>query len=389
MRKFVIPRKNDQNIGRPRKKWSLRRKLLIFISAALAIYVIGAYLVINIYLPTKEEIPPIARETSTYPVIYETEREMRDAVRSRFARLDDQMTTSIVVPGLMTTRTTKGTFHGVVYCTSMTPQGMAISDDYIFISAYCHTHMHNSVIYMLDRRTGEFMKEIPLRSRAHVGGLAYDPVHRNLWVSGGSAGAAKAVAYTIDSLEKYDLSREKKSIKSKFSYTLATIARNSYMSYSDGYLIIGYFTPQGPSTLQKFRITEDGGLASQIIVENDEIHESVMADFTATTSNQIQSALETDGFVLLSKSYGPFDSQLQMYDNRAFLSSFEERNADRIYLFPQKMEQICVDDDRLYCLFESAAYAYRSQPLLRLDRIMVFNLGDILPEREEIIELDF
>jgi hypothetical protein len=53
------------------------------------------------------------------------------------------------------------------------------------------------------------------------------------------------------------------------------------------------------------------------------------------------------------------------------------------------MEQICACDDLLYCLFESAAYAYRSQPLLRLDRIMVFNLRDILPEREEIIELDF
>lgn len=389
MRKFVIPRKNDLNTGRHRKKWSLRKKLLIFIGAVLALCAIGAYIVFNIYLPTKKEVPPKVRETNTYPVLYETEQEMRDAVRGRFYRLDEQIAASIVVPGLMSTQTTKGTFHGVVYCTSMTPQGMALSEDYIFISAYCHTHMHNSVIYMLDRRTGKFIKEIPLRSKAHVGGLAYDPVHRNLWVSGGSAGAAKAIAYTIESLENYSLSREKKSIKSKFSFTLATITRNSYMSYSDGYLIIGYFTPQGPSTVQKFKITEDGGLASQLIVEDDEIYESVMADFTATTSNQIQSVLETDGFVLLSKSYGPFDSQLQMYDNRAFLSSFEEHNADCIYLFPQKMEQICVSDDMLYCLFESAAYAYRSQPLLRLDRILVFNLGDLLPEREEIIELDF
>ena len=73
---------------------------------------------------------------------------------------------------------------------------------------------------MLDRRTGEFIKEIPLRSRAHVGGLAYDPVNRNLWVSGGSAGAAKAIAYSIDSLENYSLSREKKSIKSKLLLTV-------------------------------------------------------------------------------------------------------------------------------------------------------------------------
>ena len=389
MSKFAIPRKNDNNKGRSRKKWSLRKKLLIFIAQLIVIAGLGSYLFINIYLPTQEENPPTERATNVYPVIYETEEDMRGEMRKKFQRLDDQMAASIVVPGLMTTRTTKGTFHGISYCTSMTPQGMAISEDYIFISAYCHTHQHNSVIYMLDRKTGEFIKEISLRSKAHVGGLAYDPVHRNLWVSAGSAGVAKAVAYTMDSLENYNLSREKKAIKSKFSFTLATITRNSYMSYSDGSLIIGYFTPQGSSTLQKFRIMDDGGLDSKLIVEDDEIYEIVEADFMATTSNQIQSALETDGYVLLSKSYGPFDSQLQLYDNRAFLASFEEKNADTIYLFPQKMEQICACDDRLYCLFESGAYAYRSQPLLRLDRILVFNLGDLLPERGEVIELDF
>lgn len=346
-------------------------------------------MLINIYLPTQKELRPLSYETNKDPVIYVTEEDMRADFRKKFVRLDEKMASSIIIPGLMTTRTTRGSLNGVNYCTSMTPQGMAISEDYIFISAYCHTHQHNSVIYMLDRETGAFIKEISLGSRDHVGGLAYDPVHRNLWVSGGSAGAAKAIAYSIESLENYDLTREKKAIRPKFRYTLATITRNSYMSYSDGSLIIGYFTDVGPSTFQKFHITEEGGLESLLIVEYNEIHESVLSDFTATTSHQIQSALETDGFVMLSKSYGPFDSQLQIYDNTAFLTSFEERNADLIYQFPQKMEQICEADGKLYCLFESAAYAYRSQPLLRLDRILVFELGDILPERDEIIELDF
>ena len=37
--------------------------------------------------------------------------------------------------------------------------------------------------------------------------------------------------------------------------------------------------------------------------------------------------------------------------------------------------------------FESAAYAYRAQPALCLDRILVFNVKDMLPEQAEAAEI--
>jgi hypothetical protein len=42
------------------------------------------------------------------------------------------------------------------------------------------------------------------------------------------------------------------------------------------------------------------------------------------------------------------------------------------------MEQIYVYDGKLYCLFESAAYAYRAQPALKVDRVMIFDEKDLL-----------
>src|SRR5699024_4818293 len=92
-----------------------------------------------------------------------------------------------IIPGLNGTQTCTpaGT---AAFCTSMTPQGLAVTKDYLFISAYCHTGQHNSVLYMIDKHTHTFIKEIVLPGRSHVGGLAYDPVHQNLWVSGRERG---------------------------------------------------------------------------------------------------------------------------------------------------------------------------------------------------------
>lgn len=64
------------------------------------------------------------------------------------------------------------------HCTAMTPQGLTLTEDYLLISAYCHDHQHNSVIYVLDRITGVRLKTVILPDLPHAGGLAYDPLHR-------------------------------------------------------------------------------------------------------------------------------------------------------------------------------------------------------------------
>ena len=68
-----------------------------------------------------------------------------------------------IIPGLKYTRTflnAQGTKQAV--CTSMTPQGLAVTDEYVLVSAYCHTAKHNSVIYVINKETHRFIKEVVL-----------------------------------------------------------------------------------------------------------------------------------------------------------------------------------------------------------------------------------
>ncbi len=324
--------------------------------------------------------------TNTGPAVYQTQFQLKQKMKWRFPELTDLLEDTVVVPGLLSTEALQGEFRALSVCTSMTPQGMCVTDDYIFISAYCHTHKHNSTLYMIDRKTKKYIKTIALGGKAHVGGMAYDEEHQNIWVSGGTKGSAKAIAYTLESLEEYDI-QEKKPIKAVFNYTLATIDRNSYMTYSDGALWIGYYTTGGLSQIERFDLTDEGGLKSQIIADFDSIHESVPADFIASTSGQVQGAAKSDAYLYLAQSYGMNDSALQIFRYTKNNTRYENQNASLVWRFPQKMEQVSIWDGKLYCLFESAGHAYRAQPALIIDRVLIFSLEDFAPEEEEIIDI--
>ena len=70
-----------------------------------------------------------------------------------------------IIPGLNATETQVfGEKNTSSICTSMTPQGLAVTEDYLLVTAYCHTNTHNSVIYVIDKKTHEFVKEIVLRN---------------------------------------------------------------------------------------------------------------------------------------------------------------------------------------------------------------------------------
>jgi len=56
-------------------------------------------------------------------------------------------------------------------CEAMTPQGLAVSEDYLFISAYCSQQEHHSQLYIIERTSGRHLKTVVLPKRPHVGGL--------------------------------------------------------------------------------------------------------------------------------------------------------------------------------------------------------------------------
>lgn len=63
--------------------------------------------------------------------------------------------------------------------------------------------------------------------------------------------------------------------------------------------------------------------------------------------------------LLLSHSFGILPSRVVFYE-KSDKRLYVDENSAVSYRFPERIEQIFVDGDDLYVLFESAAYAYSS-----------------------------
>ena len=72
-------------------------------------------------------------------------------------------------------------------------------------------------------------------------------------------------------------------------------------------------------------------------------------------------------------------SYLRVYQN-SYMKLLESDNATYKVRFPSRMEQIYVDGDDLYVLFESAAYGYQASSLIHMDRILKLNLNILLDD---------
>lgn len=366
------------------KKTSRRRFLIFFI---FLIILAGIYIFYAFIFRKKHE-PSTTAQCTTQESSYnfKTQRLLlsltpevkKAAFKGRAAERDYG---TYIVPGLLATETQ---IHGQKFtsdiCTSMTPQGLTVTEDYLLVSAYCQTGTHNSVIYVIDKQTHKFIKEIVLRNKSHVGGLAYDSLHQNIWICGMSNGLPQVNAITMDQLKNYCFQEDYAPVKFSQTYELYAIARTSFITYYNNCLYVGYFTSNHSSVLEEYQILDDGTLdtqASEDTLESTDTPPLAMPSDTRVIEEQAQGLTFYKGQLLFSHSYGMKSSYLQVFSN-SHRKLLESSNAIEKIRFPSRMEQICVDGDDLYVLFESAAYAYKASSLVQLDRILKLDLNKLL-----------
>ena len=370
-----------------KKKWH-RVKINRIASVRLAVVFLTAVLYFGYVIIYRQNVEPKtdATETTAEPALYTVKEQMsllrpfeelyQLAFKGRVVEEDYGM---ITIPGLEATRTLTENQDGTIeMCTSMTPQGVAVAKDYILISAYCHTHQHNSVVYVVDKNTHSYIKTIVLKNKDHVGGLAFDSEHYMVWVSTSHDGKAAASAFSLQSLESYDLDEMKIPIAYMHDYDLYTLERDSFMTYADGYLYIGHFSRKETSVVQKFKIEEDGSLkrssGASIGIDKD----IPMPDDIKKIPKRIQGFAVCKGKVILTQSYGVSRSFLLVYNYSDVMHRTQKKYTLNKITLPQKLQQIYIDGNDLYILFESAAYAYSAQPLPKVDRLLKLPLNEVL-----------
>lgn len=199
-----------------------------------------------------------------------------------------------------------------------------------------------------------------------------------------SGGIPQVNAISIKQIQEYSFQEDYLPITYSQSYDLYAIARNSFLTYSNNALYIGYFTEHSSSVLEKYDMNEDGTLKTQAPGNTlgfsgslDAFTPIALPSDTRVINSKAQGVAFYKDMLLFSRSYGILPSSLQVYRN-SLQKLLEESHMVTEIWFPEKMEQIYVDGNDLYILFESAAYGYRFASMTKIDRVLRLDLNTLL-----------
>jgi hypothetical protein len=290
---------------------------------------------------------------------------------------------SYIMPGLKSTRSISDDKPGTSsICTSMTPQGVAVCENYILISAYCYRKDHHSVIYVLDKTTHAFVKEIVLDDMSHVGSIAYDTAYHNIWVCCYDENENKPYvkAFSLSEMEAYSFDDGYKPIEYSLSYPIETQKRASFMNYRNHSLYVGFFSEDQDkmTTVQRFTINAKGGLDTvDFAPEEDGVEPIPFPAGITYIEHGVQGFADNGKYLFTIQSSGSQNnSKLKIFKNpneesdQAVNQALGD-DALQTITIPPMAEEIYYADGYIYICFESAGYVFRGRDAPHIDRVMV------------------
>ena len=230
---------------------------------------------------------------------------------------------------------------------TMVPQGIALGDEYTYVSMYDSLKMKKSIIYVLDKEC-KLVNKVNLDCYSHVGGIAYDEVNQLLWISG-SNGSVRAYN-VINFLDKKDV--EAIYINEDIGEDLINYRGNqavSYLTVDDNKLYVGNFRLYSNGTMKSYNINCSNGVNLEY---NSEIKvPSKVQGVTFYDTDECK-------YVLFARSYGTCnDSVIQVYKYSDDLDC--DKDSYFTLMLDPMIEQVQIDNEgRLYAVFESNAAIY-------------------------------
>lgn len=251
---------------------------------------------------------------------------------------------------------------------TMVPQGLTIKDEYLLISSYDYCGNKKSTITTIDNN-GNVINTCKLDIKAHVGGIAYDEEHNLLWVSN-VLGTVNA--YDIDKVitcEKvYPIYSDLELGKDLINYKNEPAV--SYLAYHNNKLYVGNYTSDEQGTMKEYNIE----------INDKKLEYKLNKKYTVPTYVQGVTFYETkeNKYIIFSRSRGTTPpSLLQIFPFEGY--EFKENDNKAInYETPKMMEQIIIEEEKLYTLYESSAYPYKYATSGGTDSIYISDINLIL-----------
>lgn len=248
-------------------------------------------------------------------------------------------------------------------CTTMVPQGICTCENYTLTTSYDSEGNFLSAIYVLENH--KLIATLVYDNKSHLGGIAYDGSY--IWVAegGGSEhGNEMGAIKKEDFFNAVNLCAESK----KESIQLTNIKRlrakglsyTSYCSYYDNMLWAGTFNKETTSNIYGYEVIE----------ENGELSLKQVRYIEAPIKTQGLSFYKSEGttYFCASTSFGRRKHseficyRIKDYDNPSGthkdIPEIHKNAAYKSLRLPSMSEQICIKDNSIYCIFESAASKY-------------------------------
>lgn len=308
-------------------------------------------------------------------------------------------------------------------CTHMVPQGICVAGDYLLVTAYCSctknkairghglSHMlrhlagrkcrpkaeqkparHPSVVYLIEKKTGIYVKTVILPDKNHVGGITYyEEGKRGYIVLTGKAGkkgqgGAQLQRYSLDTFLQTPDGGILSDYVNQAEIIPTQLNNASFVSCNphEHCLYVGYFhdgkaagegTPSPQGVMQKIPLTD----VSWII---DNSHRKTMKIKNINVQCQLPNQMQgceflNDGSVLLSRSYG-WRSNATLSRHFVKYGNIVTEPAWQLAV-PPYLEEIAIDNEtqRIYMVFESGADLYAWKTPFAIDRIVAWDLKGI------------
>lgn len=305
-----------------------------------------------------------ADETTQIKIFHDTNLRQLLSVFPETSALD--IDTLAILPGLSNTLSWQTAQKTGYVSQTMVPQGVAVSSDWIFVSAYDSSHEANSVIYMIGRTSGALEKTVVLQGQPHVGGLAYDTRYDRLWICGQRGSGAELMVVSLRRLEAYHADATNPLVYDE-RVVLAQPRRASFVSYYDGSIYVGVFNSEKKGKLYRYKLTWSGELTDRTAHH---------ATRTYTIPKLAQGVSLTDDYVFVSQSYGRKPSHLYVYRNEGN-GKLDTSKAIASFELPPMLEDIDAVDGALYTLHESGATVYRNQYGVGVDRLVTYSIDQL------------
>ncbi len=302
---------------------------------------------------------------------------------------------SCPIPGLSSTQVGE-----TESCEAMVPQGMCLTEKYMLISAYDSTHKikknskfkgtdychdrHQSVIYVLDRDSKEFLTTLTLHnSTCHVGSIAYNDDDGIVYIADSDNNYIWEVG--IREIRKAVRAKKEKDhpyeIELKDYFTVEN--RPSAICYYREHIYVGEYANFAAANNSRMLAYDSDGRRT----EEDAI------PLPCYTQGIAFAEMGGETYMFVSTSKGRYvTSNLYIYNversrNRVLAVNYEVNEVR----FPNMSEDIVINGDCLYSCYESAANFYH-KPLdgggksrNTIDRIMANSVESLLtntPENE-------